>query len=224
MNLALRVRDLEIAGKDVETRRLNLDVEAGEVIGIAGPPGVGKSTLLRALSGQLPARAASLEVLGVDALREPRRVWESVGYLRGDREVFLWRLSARDNLRHHAAMKRLPAAHLDREVLLQLRRVGLLPRAGASPRFFERDDRFRLAMAHAWLDSPRLLLLDDPLRGVGAAAAEQFQDTLDQWLGESPLRTAVIAGRSLRPFAELLTRGFVLRERWLAPASPHDLP
>src|SRR5437867_12237219 len=110
MNLALRVRDLEIAGKDVETRRLSLDVEAGEVIGIAGPPGVGKSTLLRALSGQLPARAASLEVLGVDALREPRRVWESVGYLRGDREVFLWRLSARDNLRHHAAMKRLPAA------------------------------------------------------------------------------------------------------------------
>ena len=156
MSLALCVTDLELGGRDVERRRLSLEAEPGEVLGIAGPPGVGKSTLLRLLSGQLPARAAVLEVLGVDALREPRRVWESVGYLRGDRESFLWRLSARDNLRHHAAMKRLPAAQLDREVRLQLRRVGLLSRAGASPRFYERDDRLRLAMAHAWLDDPRL--------------------------------------------------------------------
>lgn len=224
MTMALRVTDLELGGRDVERRRLSFEVESGEVLGIAGPPGVGKSTLLRLLSGQLPARAAELEVLGVDALREPRRVWESVGYLRGDRESFLWRLSARDNLRHHAAMKRLPAAQLDREVRLQLRRVGLLSRAGASPRFYERDDRLRLAMAHAWLDDPRLLFLDDPLRGAGPAAIEQFVATLDQWLGGDAQRTALIVGRSLRPFAELLTRGFVLRERWLATAAPHDLP
>ena len=224
MHVALRIRELELGGRDVEPRRLSLEVEPGEVIGVAGPPGVGKSTLLRMLSGQLPARAATLEVLGVDALREPRRVWESVGYLRGDRETFLWKLSARDNLRYHASMKRLPAAALDREVLLQLRRVGLLSRAGASPRFFERDDRLRLAMAHAWLDSPRLVLLDDPLHAAGGAVIEQFVASLDQWLAEDPGRTAVIVGRSLRPFIELLTRGFVLRERWLAPTSPHDLP
>ena len=221
---ALRIRDLELGGREVEARRLSLEVEPGEVIGIAGPPGVGKSTFLRLLSGQLPARAAELEVLGVDVLREPRRAWESVGYLRGDRETFLWKLSARDNLRWHAAMKRLPAATLDREVLLQLRRVGLLSRAGASPRWFERDDRLRLAMAHAWLDSPRLVLLDDPLNGAGAAGTEQFVTSLDQWLTEDPDRTAIITGRSLRPFVELMTRAFVLRERWLAPTSPHDLP
>jgi ABC-type multidrug transport system ATPase subunit len=220
----LSIQDLAVAGRQVEARRLSLEVEAGEVIGIGGPPGVGKSTLLRMLSGQLPAQAARLEVLGVDAMREPRRVWESVGYLRGDRESFLWKISARENLRYHGAMKRLPSATLDREVSLQLRRVGLLSRAGASPRFFERDDRLRLAMAQAWLDSPRLLLLDDPLHGAGPNAVEQFVASFDQWLGEDASRSAIIAGRTLRPFVELLTRAYILRERWLAPIPPHELP
>jgi ABC-type multidrug transport system ATPase subunit len=221
---ALHVQDLELPGRDVETRRVSFAMEPGDVVGIAGPPGVGKSTLLRMLSGQLPAQAASLEVLGVDALREPRRVWESVGYLRGDRESFLWSASARDNLLHHGALKRLPAATLDREVTMQLRRAGLASRAGAAPRFFERDDRLRLAMAHAWLDSPRLLLLDDPLHNVGEAACEQFVATFQQWLDEDSRRSAVVVGRTLRPLVQQLTRGFVLRERWLAPIPPPELP
>lgn len=221
---ALRFVELEIAGRDAAPRKLDLEVEPGEAIGIAGPPGAGKSTLLRQLSGQLPARAAALEVLGIDGLSEPRRVWESVGYLRGDRESFLWSVSARDNLRHHGRMKRLPAATLDSQVQLQLRRVGLAARSGAAPRFFERDDRLRLAMAQAWLDGPRLLILDDPLHNAGPAASEQFLSTLEQWLAEDPDRTLVVAGRTLRPFVELLTRAFVLRERWLAPIPPHDLP
>src|SRR5678815_2031034 len=124
MPYTLRIRDLELPGRDVETRRVSFELEPGDVVGIAGPPGVGKSTLLRMLSGQLPSQAASLEVLGFDGLREPRRVWENVGYLRGDRESFLWSLSARDNLKQHGVLKRLPAASLDREVALQLGRVG----------------------------------------------------------------------------------------------------
>ena len=224
MTLMLRARDLELPGHQVETRRVSLEVEPGDVVGIAGPPGVGKSMLLRLLSGSLPARAEALEVLGIDAIREPRRVWECVGYLRGDRESFLWHLSARDNLRHHGALKRLQGATLDRAVLLQLRRVGLFPRAGAAARFLERDDRLRLSMAQAWLDEPRLLLLDDPLRGAGAAAAEQFVATFEQWLAEDSNRGAIVVGRSLRPFIPQLTRAYILRERWLATIPPWDLP
>jgi branched-chain amino acid transport system ATP-binding protein len=220
----IRVHDLELPGRDIETRRVSLELEPGDVVGIAGPPGVGKSSLLRMLSGSVPARAATFEVLGIDATREPRRVWECVGYLRGDRESFLWHLSVRDNLRRHGSLKRLQGATLDRAVGLQLRRVGLLSRAGAAPRFLERDDRLRLAMAQAWLDEPRLLLLDDPLHGAGAAVAEQFVSSLEQWMAEDPERSVVVVGRSLRPFISLLTRAYLLRERWLAPTPPWDLP
>jgi len=224
MDAAIRAQGLDLPGSGVEVRRFDLTVEPGEVIAIAGSPGVGKTTLLRMLSGRFPARATRLEVLGIDVQSEPRRVWENVGYLRSDQESFLGFLSARDNLRHHAAMKRLPAATLDREVALHLQRVGLDAGTEASPRGFEPDDRLRLAMAHAWLDDPMLLLLDDPLHEASAAATEEFLATFEEWLDGDPNRTAVIVGRNLQVFAELCTGAFLLRERWLAPVSPHDLP
>ncbi len=224
MDAAICVQGLELPGNGVEVRRFDLAVEPGEVIAIAGSPGVGKTTLLRLLSGRLPARARRLEVLGIDVQSEPRRVWENVGYLRGDQESFLGSLSARDNLRQHAAMKGLPAATLDREVARHLQRVGLDTGAAASLREFAPDDRFRLAMAHAWLDDPLLLLLDDPLYAASPGASEEFLATFAEWLDGDPNRTAVIVGRSVRAFAELCTRAFLLRERWLAPVSPRDLP
>src|SRR5262245_4238283 len=224
MALAVQVRDLQLPGADVEARPISFEVEPGEVIGIVGPPGTGKSQLLRMLSGQWPGASARLEFRGVDAQREPRRVWELVGYLRGDRESFLWSMSSRDNLRHHGTMKRLPAARLDGELATHLARVGLAGEAMLSPRSFDRDDRLRLAMAHAWLDDPQLVLLDDPLHGASAEACEQFIATFEEWLEGDSMRTAIIAARSLQPFAELCTRAFMLQGRTLAPVSPRSLP
>lgn len=224
MKATVVVRDLELPGSAAEIRRVSFDLEPGDIVAIAGPPGVGKSTLLRMLSGQLPAQARELRVVNIDVQREPRRAWECTGYLRGDREPFVWSLSALENLRQHAAMKRLGAARIDRQVQLQLQRVGLGSVAELSPRAFEADDRLRLSMAHAWMNDPMLLLLDDPLRAASAEAADQFLTTLDAWIEADPRHCALVVGRSLQPFAERCTRAYLLRERWLAPIAPRNLP
>jgi ABC-type multidrug transport system ATPase subunit len=216
--------DLEVAGAELALRRLSLEVQAGEVVAITGPPGCGKSLLLRQLAGLAPVQAMRLEVLGIDALREPRRAWEAIGYLRGDRSTFVDALSATDNLRHYAAMKQVPSATLDQHVVSELRRAGLASLAAAPPRALHNDDRLRLAMAQAWLDRPRLLLLDEPLYGSSAEASDQFLASFEEWLAADSSHTAIVAGRALSPFAGLCTRAFVLRERALVPISPYDMP
>ncbi|MFQ5600518.1 MAG: hypothetical protein ACE5G2_08190, partial [Candidatus Krumholzibacteriia bacterium] len=100
---------------------------------------------------------------------------------------------------------------------------GLLRRASWAARRLDRDDRLRLALAHAWITAPRLLLLDEPLRGAGSEVAAELLASLDEWLDADPRCSLVVAGQSLRPFAGLLTRAFLLQERALVAVAPQDL-
>ena len=222
MGSALRIQDLELPGRQVVSRPVSLEVRLGEVVGIVGRAGVGKSQLLRILSGQRPGQGRTLEVLGLDLRREPRRVWESVGFACGWRDSLLdWR-SAADNLRLEARQKGLPAAHLDDVVRLQLERHGLGQTAATVTAVLDRELRFRLGLAAATVAKPRLLLLDEPLLGADAGSAERLLAVLYHWLDEDANHTLVVAGESLSPFGPLLTALWRLDERGLDPVPLPD--
>ena len=224
MELAVRIRNLYLAGSQIAPRPVSLDVHLGEGVGICGPRGMGKGLLLHILSGLRPAEAEALEVLGQDARREPRRVSASVGFVSGSLDDFLWERSAYANLALHAATKGLPAARLHDVVQLQLGRHGLRPRAATAARLLPHTDLLRLALAQATVAAPRLLLLYDPLRGAGDEEAAELFDTLAEWLGEDPSHTLIAAGPRLRPLRRLLRRGWLLEPWGLVPCAAADLP
>jgi pyoluteorin transport system ATP-binding protein len=219
---ALRIHDLELPGRQVVSRPVSLEVRLGEVVGIVGRAGVGKSLLLHILSGQRPGQGRTLEVLGLDLRREPRRVWENVGFASGWRDSLLdWR-SAADNLKLEARQKGLPAARLDEVVRLQLEEHGLDQTAETVTAVLDRESRFRLGLAAATVAQPHLLFLDEPLLGADAASAERLLAALYHWLDEDASHTLVVAGESLTPFGQLLTALWRLDERGLVPAPLPD--
>jgi ABC-type multidrug transport system ATPase subunit len=215
MAFAVRIQDLALAGRLVASRRVSLEIHLGESVGVAGRAGMGKSQLLRILSGQRPAQATALEVLGLDGRREPRRVWEHVGYASGRRDTLLdWRTAA-DNLRLEASQKGLPTARIEAAVQVALQHYALQRWAGLETGKLQRELRWRLGLAQAMLCGPRLLLLDEPLQGVLSDTAERLLKDLQQWLREDPSHTLVVAAEDLRPFDSLLTRRWRLDERGL---------
>jgi len=219
VSYALCIHELDLPGRDVALRRVSLEVRVGEAVGVVGRAGTGKSLLLRILSGQRPAHGTSLEVLGLDLRREPRRVWESVGFMAGAKDSLLaWR-SAAGNLHLEARQKGLPAARIDAAARLQLERHGLLPRATTRVAQLDRSARFRLGLAAAVVAQPRLLFLDDPLHGADAESAAHLVAVLEQWLAEDSSHTLVVAGESLDAFRSLLTSSWRLDERGLVPCS-----
>jgi ABC-type multidrug transport system ATPase subunit len=216
---ALRIRDLVLPGRLVASRQVSLDVQQGESVGIVGRSGMGKSQLLRLLSGQRPAQAALLEVLGLDGRREPRRVWESVGYASGRGDTLLdWRTTD-ENLRLEAAQKGLPAARIDAAVEATLRHFALQRWAEVETGKLQRELRWRLNLALAMLTGPRLVLLDEPLQGIPPETAERLLRDLRQWLHEDPSHTLVVVGEELQPLRSLFSAMWRLDERGLQPLS-----
>ncbi len=147
--------------------RVDLSVEAGEVVLIRGPNGAGKSTLLRVVATALSPTYGSGRVYGFDLLRgreEIRRRTELLGH----RTRLYEDLTSAENLRFACAMHGVPPAGIPEA----LERVGLADVAGERVRGFSQGMRQRLAVARALLRRPALLLLDEPYAGLDAEAKD----------------------------------------------------
>jgi ABC-2 type transport system ATP-binding protein len=151
---------------------LSLHVAEGEVYGLVGGHGTGKSTLLHLLLGFLKPSAGGLRVLGATDLDLAR---QRVGYM-PERMHYHLRFTAQEYLRFLGQFSDLPGKWLRRRVDEQLRQVGLEHMADRKLSTFSKGMLQRLGVAQALLADPEVLLLDEPL---GALDATDQRDLID---------------------------------------------
>ncbi len=140
-------------------RDLSFAVPPGQVTGLLGPSGGGKTTLMRALVGVQRVRSGSVEVLGLPAGSPALR--DKVGYVTQAPSVY-GDLTVTENLRFFARVLRAP----DRQVTEVLHQVDLGDRASALVGRLSGGQRSRVSLAVALLGSPDLLVLDEPTVGL----------------------------------------------------------
>jgi Cu-processing system ATP-binding protein len=174
---------------------LNLTVEAGEVLGLLGHNGAGKSTMMKLVLGILAPTAGRVSVLGEDPRgHQARNLRLQLGYL-PENVSFYDNLSGREVLRYFARLKRVPVSEADR----LLERVGLGHAAGRRVRTYSKGMRQRLGLAQALLGEPRLLLLDEPTVGLDPMAVRDVYGMIDQLRGKG---TSVILSSHVLPGVE----------------------
>ena len=181
--VAIRVRDLVVGfGKQVVLDRLSLDVRRGEILGLVGASGGGKSVLLRTIIGLLAKRSGSIEVLGIDLERASPQEALAIGRRRGilfQQGALFSSLTARQNvqfpMRENLALSdRL----LDELADAKLEMVGLGADDGDKfPAELSGGMTKRVGLARALAHDPEIVFLDEPTSGLDPIAAGDF-DTL----------------------------------------------
>jgi len=156
---------------------LDLTVQRGELYALLGPNGAGKTTTLRLVTGLLTPDAGTIEVLGVDMARAPSDAKRGLAYL-PDEPLLYGKLKPYEYLEFVAGLwgvRAEVAAPRARELLDWL---DLSRHAHELTEGFSRGMKQKLALAGALIHAPQLLILDEPLTGLDAAAARQVKDLL----------------------------------------------
>jgi len=152
-------------------RGLSLTVERGEMFGLIGPDGAGKTTTLRVALGLLAPHAGAVETCGLDPWKERRRLSRRVGYL-SQRFSLYGDLSVDENIAFFAEVHGVRGWKPRREELLELVRM-----APFRERLAERLSggmKQKLALACTLIHTPELLILDEPTTGVDPVSRRDF--------------------------------------------------
>ena len=164
-------------GDFVAVDHIDIQVHPGEVFGLLGANGAGKTTSIRMLCGMLAPNAGSITVGGVDMVHHARRARARIGYV-SQRFALYHDLTVRENLDLAAGIYGLDPERRDRRLAWALERLELgdLTRtmSGSLPLGYKQ----RLALAAALLHEPRVLFLDEPTSGIDPLARQRFWELI----------------------------------------------
>lgn len=158
-------------------RELTLRIEAGEVFGLLGPNGSGKTTTIRMLCGLLAPSAGTARVAGLEVTEAPDRIKERIGYM-SQRFGLYEDLTIAENMDFYGGIYGLRDAGREGRIAEVVAFLGLDRRLHQLAGTLSGGWKQRLALACALMHRPSLLFLDEPTAGVDPAARRNFWRTI----------------------------------------------
>jgi len=219
---ALAVQDVKAGyGAMTVLRGLSLEVQRGEIVGVLGANGMGKSTLMKVVSGALPLTGGHIRMDGVEVNRLPAhaRARMGVGYVQQGRGI-LPLLSVRENLAMgwSASLMESQGQAMARVLALFARLQPLLDRAGGA---LSGGEQQLLALARALVARPWMLLLDEPTEGIQPSIIAEMAHTLAQ-LRVSEGLTILVAEQNLDFILACADRALMLEKGAIVDAFSSD--
>lgn len=200
---------------------LNLRVDPGELYALLGPNGAGKTTTIRMIAGLTRPDHGAVRIGGHDLASRAREAKALLAYLPDD-PLLYGKLTPPEYLEFVAGLWSIEAAQAAHEAERLLRWLNLWEHRAERTEGFSRGMKQKLALAGALIHSPRLMLLDEPLTGLDAAASRQVKDALRAFVAGGG---AVVLTTHILEVAERLADriGIIAAGQLVAEGTPAEL-
>jgi len=204
-------------------QNVSFTVNRGEVFGLIGPDGAGKTSIIQILAGVLSAKTGKAFVAGTDAIANPEGVKEIIGYMPQGIGLNLYdSLSVEENIGYFSDLRGVPAQifQQNRDRLLTMTRLG--PFLGRQARHLSGGMRQKLALICTLIHLPDILLLDEPTTGVDPISRRDFWQIIHSLVQER--QVTVLLTTSYMDEAERCHRVALMHEgKIIAHGAPDDL-
>ena len=200
---------------------LDLTIPRGEVFGLLGANGSGKTTTIRMLCGLLTPTAGDATVVGLNIRTEQEQIRRAIGYM--SQKFGLYDdLTVVENLRFYATVYGLRGRERDRRMAELLDDLELTARADQLAGTLSGGWKQKLALACATAHRPQMLLLDEPTAGVDPAARRRFWQIIYRLAGSG---TTILVTTHYMDEAERCQRlAFLSRGHLIAVGTPAEIP
>jgi len=205
-------------GEVSAVRGLDLTIFQGEMFGIIGPDGAGKTTLIRLLCGVLEPDEGSGRILGYDLIKEIKEIKSSIGYF-SQRFSLYGDLTVDENIEFFAEIHEVSDYQPRRERLLEFTR--LKPFRERLAEKLSGGMKQKLALACSLVHTPKIIFLDEPTTGVDPVSRRDFWKILSELVQEG---IAIVLTTPYLDEAERCTRvGFMNQGKFMAIDSPRKI-
>jgi ABC-2 type transport system ATP-binding protein len=214
---------------------LSLRVGAGEIYGLVGPDGAGKTTTIRLLCGALQmdrvkgaqgAEAPSIHVAGYDVSRQVEQARSQIGYL-PQRFSLYEDLTVLENIRFFAEVRGMSAAEWRPRCMEILHFVGLDPFTDRRAGFLSGGMKQKLGLAAALVHRPKILMLDEPTTGVDPVTRQDFWQLIIRLVSQADNGGSEVAVLVSTPYMDEAARctrvGFMRHGKLLLEGTPAEL-
>ncbi len=208
----IQVKDLTKAYSDITAvNNISFEVRTGEILGILGPNGSGKTTTLKSILGLIEFDKGSIEVNGLSIKNNRNEILTNVGaILEGARNIY-WHLTPMENLTYFAGIRGIPKKIIADRAQYLLESLKLTDVANKEIRQFSAGMKQKCALACAFIHDPAILLLDEPTLGLDVEITRTIMDWLMDVV-EKEGKTILITSHNMDFIETICKRILIIRK------------
>lgn len=170
-------------------RGINLQIKEGQIVGLLGINGAGKTTSIKMLSTLISPTSGNINIDGIDAVKNPVEVKKRINMVAGGERMIYWRLTGRENLWYYGQLYDIDDKELKRRIDYLLKLVGLKDSENVPVERYSKGMKQRLQIARGLINNPSYIFMDEPTLGLDAAISKELREHVK--------RIASVEGKSI---------------------------